>query len=945
MHSLIGLILKSTGEIARGTPPKGGAGAGSKDPLAKPPEEIRARLVSRADKKPVSGAQYVVLDDAGNELAKGTTDVQGLVVHDVPKSGTYSIGVSDPPQSAANTKPAPTKDEKKKDDAAVEPKGAPADIKPMDEQPTAPDGPAKDIEAQVIAGDYQKKGFYRADNSGFLDPDLNALLKKFAQQVGVDPTSVESKDGAGGKGSGDLEQSFAKGLPAWLGAFQKAAAGSTEWGPKEQVLSRLMGAYYYRFFRKLYAKHNAKGGEKLAMPASVEYFLLHLGKSLSSVQQPGPPKTAFRANGNGKADFATIGGGGPNYCAAASSTALKKGLEMYGVKLSAQGYAREHGLSALKCLGTWNAGTYAPRPGDVLSIRSAGGPMTGHVVTVVYSVDMDQLKSGTMWVVSGNAMMNSVAVDFYTISNPSGDRPPQGQIKILNCTTNSDIHVAHWAGADLSKWKCSGGGGAPDYPTTETEKLPDEPPPPAHPPEEAMPPATNKDDAGDEAKEDAKDPDGAGAKKEAPPVVGEVASKPKDAKQAAPQDVLIDAPVEAAKDEKKDAPPEEKKPDAPPPDPKLAPKVLRTLNALPAPVGPGDAKAMVAYVLKRAQEAPSDIFAAPDYATMPMTPDEQWARALAEHFTPLPYFMPQWFHSDWASHMLETGEYPMVGMCQHSVSTALMVHGWPGYMGWTKKQMGEIDCSQNTAALFKQKGELWKPKVSSCASWSEEDWKRLKPGSVFLWGQDDPKSNSGHVAIVLRIHPTERKFQAWDTGGASVRMAHADDEPAAVQGTKGGSYEESWHDKVAFATNAPLIGIGSFPMGAVRTDLKALGVARLLVRQRSDKKVLYRSAWIRMDLKGLTKLRLLRSLRGAPGSGELEARWLLNAFNHKKPDDHSKVTAIVCDFHAKADGTVAVSSTGRCADVGNFAKRPDVPKADWSGEPMNEGAAGAPLEI
>lgn len=942
MNSLVGTPLKKSGDVARGQAPKGGGGDQKKDPLAKAPEEIRARLVSRADKTPVSGAQYVVLDEKGNELAKGTTDQQGLVVHDVPKAGKYSIGVSDPPQSAANTKPAPKKDDekKKKDDSAVEAKGGPSDIKPVPEPAPAPDGPAKDIEAQVIAGDYQKKGFYRQDGSGFVDPDLNALLKKYAQQVGVDPTQVESADGAGGKGSGDLEQSFAKGLPSWLGAFQKAAAGSASWGTKEQVLSRLMGAFYYRFFRKLYAKHNAAGGEKWAMPASVEYFLQHLGKSLSSEQQPGPPKTAFRANGNGKADFATIGGGGPNYCAAASSTALKKGLEMYGWKLNALGYCREHGLTMLKCVTPSLSNGILARPGDVLSIRSAGGPMSGHVVTVVFPIDMDGLKKGTMWVVSGNAMMNSVAVDFYSIEAGSGDRPPQGKIKILNLTTDSEIHFAHWAGEDLSRFKCSGGGGgAPDYPTTETEQLPDEPPPGNHPPDDEMPPATKTDPLDDKKGEDEKkDAKGDDKKQEPPPVVGDVQSKPKDAKQPAPTDIPIDAPVQDAKEEK-EAPPEEKKEDAPPPDAKLAPKVLRTLNTMEVPAAEGDAKAMAEYVLRRAQEAPADVFSAPDYGVMPASPDEQWARAVAEHLTPLPYFMPQWFHSNWAKHLLETGEYPMVGQCQQSVSTALLFHGWEG------KPFAELDCSQNTGALFKQKGELFKPASPLVTQWSEDDWKRLKPGSCLLWGQPDPKSNSGHIAIVLRKHPTERKFQLWDTGGASVRFQHQDDEPPAVQGTKGGSYEESWHQTIPGATNAPLIGIGNMPLGAVRTDLKARGVARLLVRSRADSKVLYRSKWIRMDQKGLTKLRLLRSLRGAPGSATLEARWCLNAFDHKKPDDYSKATAIVCDFFSREDGTVGVKSTGKCPDVGNFAKRPDVPKADWQGEPTDEGAKGAALEI
>ena len=334
----------------------------------------------------------------------------------------------------------------------------------------APAGPEPtELEARVISGEFQKKGFYRADKKGFVDAGLQTLLNHYAAGEGVKVSDLVETSGAHASGGGDLEQGLLAGQPKWLGVFQKSVASSTKWGTRQAVQSRLLGAFYYRFLRKLYAKHNEAHPEaKLAMPVSVEYFLQHLGKSLSRTQQKS-------ANGNGMADFKTIGGGGPNYCAAASGQALKHGLAAYGYKMGPIGYAREHGFKMLKAMTPSSAKGYQLQPGDVCSIRSATGPKTGHVLTVAYPVQMDSLNTGTMWVTSGNAMLNSVATDFVTVERVKGERPSPGKIMILNCTSNGDIAAAHAAGEALAKFKVTPLKGAeqskPGYPTATSERL------------------------------------------------------------------------------------------------------------------------------------------------------------------------------------------------------------------------------------------------------------------------------------------------------------------------------------------------------------------------------------------------------------------------------------------------------------------------------------------
>ena len=357
--------------------------------------------------------------------------------------------------------------------------------KPAAAKPSKPDpkNPKSDdpLEQRLLDGELFTKGFYRADHKGFANADLNKLLVKYAGLNNVDIAATHGSSGSTHAKGGDLDQGVAAGVPQWLSVFQKATAGSTRWTLREAVQSKLMGAYYYRYFRGIYARHNASSDEKWAMPVSVEYFLQHLGKSLSQKQQKS-------LNGNGMADWETIGGGGPNYCAAASGQAMKHGFANYGLKMGPIGYAKEHGFKMLKATYPKSGKTFGLRPGDVCSIRSKTGPDTGHVITVVYNFDVDdQWGKGTMWVASGNAMLGSISVDFLSVGEATSTsigttpinkgkkigRPDEGKIMLLTCTSDSDVHFAHWKGEDLGKFKVTKAGEArpaPDFPSTQSEK-------------------------------------------------------------------------------------------------------------------------------------------------------------------------------------------------------------------------------------------------------------------------------------------------------------------------------------------------------------------------------------------------------------------------------------------------------------------------------------------
>lgn len=292
--------------------------------------------------------------------------------------------------------------------------------------------------ASLLAGTFQKLGSYKPDMSGFVRPELQGLLVHFCSVAGVEPGALAGSQTSEGTkaGVGDAEHGLKAGLPHWLAKFQSKAERSAQWGETEQAYSRLLGAFFYAYFTDKYYAPNG-----MAMPANVEYFLLHLGKS-NPVGAKWAPTPRPGYVGNGAATFSVIGGGGANYCAAASSKALLNGLAMFGYKCSASGYApggkgQGHGCKVKAQQGRKAGAENRPLPGDVLSIRTAVGPMSGHVITVAWA-ETDGTKSGEMWYVSGNSMHASVGCDFARVADAAG-RPPKGSVAVINRCINSAL--------------------------------------------------------------------------------------------------------------------------------------------------------------------------------------------------------------------------------------------------------------------------------------------------------------------------------------------------------------------------------------------------------------------------------------------------------------------------------------------------------------------------
>jgi len=68
--------------------------------------KVHARIVDEAGGAPISGARYEVVSPEGRVVAQGTTDWQGIVQHDVPQAGRYTVRVVEMPPPAPPAAPA-----------------------------------------------------------------------------------------------------------------------------------------------------------------------------------------------------------------------------------------------------------------------------------------------------------------------------------------------------------------------------------------------------------------------------------------------------------------------------------------------------------------------------------------------------------------------------------------------------------------------------------------------------------------------------------------------------------------------------------------------------------------------------------------------------------------------------------------------------------------------
>ncbi|WP_438010938.1 hypothetical protein WME89_21095 [Sorangium sp. So ce321] len=344
-----------------------------------------------------------------------------------------------------------------------------------------------------------------------------------------------------------------------------------------------------------------------------------------------------------------------------------------------------------------------------------------------------------------------------------------------------------------------------------------------------------------------------------PPQAGVPAWVDMDPTPAAPPEEWLARPVAFADDE-------------PPP------QLVRTVNLLDPPEhdlgGPEDAEGLAEFLVSRAKEGIDDIFSHEDYDTA--TGDgEDWARAVAEHQTGIPYTMPAYFYGAQkrvARAIKDDGRYPIVGQCQQSVTTALCLGGWDG------GPYGDIGCGTDAQPAAARLGDGWTDVPRVLADWPDDLWEKVTVGSCLFWSASGAAgAGSGHVAMVLRKHPIERKWQLWDTTTSfNDPVVH----PTSARGARM-LWESHWWPFIPPALSKGqwlFRGIARIDgLGTVKSDVKPRGRARLLLRSRGDGKLLYRSAWMSMEDEGLPISWLLRSLRGAPFHDRIEPTWCINS--------------------------------------------------------------------
>ncbi|WP_437586787.1 hypothetical protein [Sorangium sp. So ce1000] len=306
------------------------------------------------------------------------------------------------------------------------------------------------------------------------------------------------------------------------------------------------------------------------------------------------------------------------------------------------------------------------------------------------------------------------------------------------------------------------------------------------------------------------------------------------------------------------------------------PQLVRTINLLPFPEhdvrGPEDVDGLAAHILSRTREGIADLLDHEDYAGYESAPTEAWARAIAEHQTGIPYTMPVYFYGPQkqvAEGIARQGRYPLVGQCQQSVTTALCMGGWDGGV------RGDIGAGKDSQPYCAQLDKGWKDVPLDLKKWPDELWDDVKVGSCLFWSADSV--GSGHVALVIRKHPVDRKWQLWDTG---TSFHDPSSHPAAAKQARM-LWESHWWDFIPKSLSNgswPFRGIALLPgLGRVKEELRPRGRARLLLQRRSDQALLFRSAWIDMEAEGLPISWLLRGLRGTPFTDRIEATFCINS--------------------------------------------------------------------
>ncbi len=376
------------------------------------------------------------------------------------------------------------------------------------------------------------------------------------------------------------------------------------------------------------------------------------------------------------------------------------------------------------------------------------------------------------------------------------------------------------------------------------------------------------------------------------------------------------------------------------------PQLVRTVNLLPIPEhglrGPEDIDAIAEQILNRTREGVADIFAHEDYAGYEDEPTEAWARAIAEHQTGIPYTMPSYFYGSQksvAAAIAGQGRYPLMGQCQQSATTALCLGGWDG------GKFGDIGSGKDSQPYCASLGQGFRDVPSDLKKWSDELWSDVKVGSCLFWSTDSP--GVGHVVVVIRKHPSDRKWQIWDTGTSFYDpTTHV-----AVAKQARMLWESHWWDYIppVISTTWKFQGIGLINgLGRARQGLRPRGRARLLLSRRSDKKLLFRSEWIDMEANGLPISWLLRGLRGAPFADQIEATFCVNSPPNQVKSFPKGLPILDCSVDAKGNAHMAWSwqwKQGYHERKNAAIWQPDAPYRGGAEDPEHESTSSPPPAV
>jgi hypothetical protein len=186
--------------------------------------------------------------------------------------------------------------------------------------------------------------------------------------------------------SGHTSAGNLKDYPAWFYELQQLLIKSTQWTEEHEKAQHLL---------RDYAMYRAKRSGNGQVPENVAQFFDYIGRGTKNSKAT---EKYAEEHGDTK-NSADLGGGQgtPNWCAAASSGAVKKALESKGLKVKGN-YEKWANKQVMAYKGQ------ALQPGDILTLVGKATPISGHVATVV------EASENSITMVSGNASSHSATV-------------------------------------------------------------------------------------------------------------------------------------------------------------------------------------------------------------------------------------------------------------------------------------------------------------------------------------------------------------------------------------------------------------------------------------------------------------------------------------------------------------------------------------------------------